>query len=139
MDKRFFFLINMAQHRMFKFADVQCKERLGLSVTQATALIFIAKNEGCLQKELAAVVGQNQSAITGLIGRMQKNDLIDRRACEDDGRASRLYLSAEGQSKLLEVFPLIKELNHKISAQFSDEELETVARFLNVMIEDFRH
>lgn len=138
MDKRLFFLINMAQHRMFKYADTQCEERLGISVTQAAALMFIAKNEGCLQKALSQALGLNNSAVTGLVGRMLKNDIIERKPCEEDGRASRLYLSEDGKSKLPELYPLIQELNEKLAEEFSPEELEIVTRFLSKVIGIFK-
>lgn len=137
MDQRLFYLINTAQHRMFKHADVECEKRIGLSVTQSAALMFIAKNEGCLQKALSEATGLNQSAVTGLIGRMMKNGLVDRKVCPDDGRASRLYLSAKGQAKLPEIHPLIGELNDKLTDGMSAAEVDTVIKFLNKTIKDF--
>jgi DNA-binding MarR family transcriptional regulator len=128
----------MAQHRMFKFADTQCEERLGIPVTQAAALMFIAKNEGCLQKDLSQALGLNNSAVTGLVGRMLKNCIIERKSCEEDGRASRLFLSEEGREKLPVLYPLIHQVNEKLSEEFSEEELETVSRFLNKIISIFK-
>jgi len=128
----------MAQHRMFKFADTQCEQRLGIPVTQAAALMFIAKNEGCLQKTLSQALGLNNSAVTGLVGRMQKNGIIERKGCAEDGRASRLFLSDEGKNKLPILYPLIQQVNEKLSEEFSEEELETVSRFLNKVIDIFK-
>ncbi|ARU57400.1 MarR family transcriptional regulator [Oleiphilus messinensis] len=138
MEKRLFYLMNTAQHRMFKYADSQSERRIGLSVTQSAALMFIAKNEGCLQKALAEAMGLNQSAVTGLIGRMVKNRLIERKACNEDGRASRLYLAEKGKEKLPEIFPLVGEMNDKLTADFSAEEIETVTKFLNRVIQDLK-
>lgn len=137
MDKRLFFLVNMAQHRMFKFADHHCEEQLGISVTQAAALMYIAKNEGCPQKALSKALGLNNPAVTGLVGRMSKNDLIIRKACEEDGRATRLFLSERGQTKLPEIFPLVHQINEKLTADFSEEDMEIVVRFLNKVMNDF--
>jgi len=137
MDKRLFFLINMAQHRMFKFADTECEERLGISVTQAAALMFIAKNEGCLQKTLSKALGLNNSAVTGLVGRMNKNGLINRKPCAEDGRASRLFISALGQEKLPQIFPLVQTINEKLTEDFTEDEIDTVARFLNSVMNNF--
>ncbi|MCE2029690.1 MarR family winged helix-turn-helix transcriptional regulator [Sessilibacter corallicola] len=138
MEKRLFTLINAAQHRMFKFADLECENRLGLTVTQSAALMFIAKNEGCQQKALANATGLNQSAVTGLINRMKKNGLIERKACAEDGRASMLYLSEKGRLKLPEIFPLVGELNDKLTANFTDKEIDIVTRFLNNVIREFK-
>lgn len=138
MDKRLFFLINKAKHRMFKFAETQSEQRLGISVTQGAALMFIGKIEGCLQKELANALGLNHSAVTGLVGRMIKNNLIIRHICEDDARASRLFLTELGQTKLPEIRPLIQEFNQKLTKDFSKDEIDVVLRFLNNIVDDFK-
>ena len=138
MDKRLFFLLNKARHRMFKYAEAQSECRLGTSVTQTAALMFIGKNEGCLQKELAKILGLNNSAVTGLVGRMVKNNLIIRQACEDDARASRLYLTQLGQTKAPQIKPLMKEFNEKLTQGFSEDEIDVVLRFLNNIVDDFK-
>ena len=137
MEKRLFFLINMAQHRMFKFADSHCEDSLGISVTQAAAIMFVAKNEGGLQKTLSKALGLNNSAITGLVGRMVKNGLIIRKPCAEDGRASRLFLSDTGKQKLPDIFPLVQAINKQLTEDFTEEEIETVVRFLNKVMKDF--
>ena len=131
MDNRLFFLMNMAQHRMFKYTDNQCEAQLGISVTQVAAMLFVAKQEGCLQKELSGALGLNNSAVTGLAGRMEKKGLITRQSCEQDGRASRLYLTETVRKQLPAVFPLLKELNTILTEDFSEAEINTVIRFLN--------
>lgn len=136
VEKRLFFLINQAQHRMFSSVDRECSKRLGISVTQAAALLFVAKNEGCLQKELAGALGLNKPAVTGLANRMEK-DLIIRKPCEQDGRATRLHLSDRGRELLPTIFPLIQTMNEKIIDDFSEEEIETVVRFLNRLKSNF--
>ena len=138
MDKRLFFLLNKARHRMFKYAETQSEYRLGTSVTQTAALMFIGKNEGCLQKELAKILGLNNSAVTGLVGRMVKNDLISRQTCDDDARASRLYLTETGRTKAPQIKPLMKEFNEKLTQGFTDDEVDVVLRFLNNIVDEFK-
>lgn len=137
MEKRLFFLLNMAQHRAFKFADTYCEEQLGISVTQAAALMYIAKNEGCQQKALSQALGLKNAAVTGLASRMKKNGLILRKPCEQDGRASLLYLSETGKEKLPQIFPLVQQINESLLEAFSDDELDVVIRFLNHVINTF--
>ncbi len=138
MEKRLFTLINVAQHKMFKFAELESENRTGLTATQSAALMFIAKNEGCQQKALANATGLNQSAVTGLINRMNKNGLIERKACVEDGRALKLYLSEKGRLKLPEIFPLLGELNKKLTANFTAKEIDIVTSFLNSVIKEFK-
>ena len=80
MENRLFFLINKAQHRVFTLANQKSEQVLGVSVTQAAVLLHVAKHEGCLQKELSRALGLNHPATTGLVARMLKNGLLERRA-----------------------------------------------------------
>ncbi len=137
MDNRLFFLINMARHCMFKFAEAQSNEKLNISISQAAALMFIEKNEGCQQKQLSKALALNHSAITGLVSRMEKNNLISRQPCNEDGRASRLHLTSLGSSKLPLIFPLIRSLNEVLTEDFTIEEISTITKFLNHVLEKF--
>jgi len=137
MDKRLFFMMTMAQGHLYKYADKHCEAELGISVTQSAALFYVLANEGCLLKELATTLSLNNSAITGLSNRMEKNGLVQKRACEHDGRASRIFLTDLGRQKVKASKPLLKRLNDEICEGFSDGELDTVARFLNKMTQRF--
>lgn len=138
-DKRLFFLLNMAQHHAFAYAKQQCTEKLGITVTQAGALLYIAKHEGCVQKELAQALGLKKSAVTGLVTRMQNNALITRRVSEVDARASQLYLTRLGKEKIPQILPIIQEANASFVADFSEEEISVIVRFLKKVINDFGH
>ncbi|MAY13818.1 MULTISPECIES: MarR family winged helix-turn-helix transcriptional regulator [Thalassolituus] len=137
MDKRLFYLLNSARHRVYKHADQKAEEALGISVTQLGALMLIAANEGCLLKDLAQSLNLNNSALTGLAARMEHNGLIERRACELDGRASRLYLTLLGRSKIDSARPLISQLNAAMTEGFSEQEVLVILRFLNRLLSEF--
>lgn len=130
-------MLNAAQHRLFKYAEGESEKATGLSVTQSAALLFIAKNEGCLQKALADATGLNQSAVTGLVARMLKNKLLERKPCPDDGRAARLYLSDKGRAVVPQIQLLVKRLNRQLTAEFTSSEIDTVTRFLNTIVNNY--
>ncbi|MFL1465998.1 MarR family winged helix-turn-helix transcriptional regulator [Marinobacter sp. DUT-3] len=137
MDKRLFYLLNIARHRVYKHADQRSEEELGISVTQIGALLLVAGDEGCLLKDLARSLNLNNSALTGLAGRMEQKGLLERRPCEQDGRASRLYLTELGRSKIDSAKPLITELNERMTEGFTDDEVDVILRFLNRLVNDF--
>ncbi|MFL1452829.1 MarR family winged helix-turn-helix transcriptional regulator [Marinobacter sp. GN3S48] len=137
MDKRLFYLLNIARHRVYKHADQRSEEALGISVTQIGALLLVAGDEGCLLKDLARSLNLNNSALTGLAGRMEQKGLLERRPCEQDGRASRLYLTELGRSKIDSAKPLITELNERMTEGFTDDEVDVILRFLNRLVNDF--
>ena len=137
MDQRLFYLLNRARQRVYKFADQNTEAHLGISITQLGALLLIQQNEGCLLKDIAKDLNLNNSALTGLANRMEQNDLVERKPCEQDGRASRMYLTALGREKVQLAVPLIKQLNSAMSAGFSDNEIKVILKFLNHLLTAF--
>ncbi|MFB9886261.1 MarR family winged helix-turn-helix transcriptional regulator [Balneatrix alpica] len=137
MQHRLFFLLTQAQKRLYRHADRRCEQELGSSVTQLAALLYIVKQPGCLQKDLAAELDLNKSAITGLLSRMEANGLVSRQTPSDDARGQALYPTALGESKAAAVKPLIQQFNQRFSEAFSEQELALVARFLNFILEQY--
>lgn len=137
MDKRLFFLLNMAQRKLFNHVDKACEQTFDTSVTQLAALLYIVKHAGCLQKNVAKALSLNKSAVTGLIVRMEKNTLLERVVSEEDARAIKLYPTPNGVQKTLDLMPFIDQLNGVFTDEFSDEEMETVFKFLNFIIKRF--
>lgn len=136
-DRRLFFLLNMARHYLFTYAKQTCEKQFDISITQAGALLFIAKHEGCYQKELADALGLKKSAVTGLVTRMENNALISRQVSETDGRATTLHLSSKGKEKVPQILPMIKRVNSELLEDFSEQEIDVILRFLNKIINRF--
>ena len=137
MDKRLFFLLNIAQRKLFNHVDKVCEDALDTSVTQLAAMLYIVKHAGCLQKDVATALSLNKSAVTGLIVRMEKKELLERIVSEEDARAIKLYPTPMGIQKTLDLMPFINELNKLLSEDFTDEEMDTVFKFLNFIIKRF--
>ncbi len=137
MDKRLFFLMNMAQKKLFRFMDQACEKELEASMTQMAALMVIASKHDCQQKDVAQTLELNKSAITGLVSRMEKNGLLTRTPSTDDARAVVLIVTSEGNEKLQQLKPMIATMNDIFSDEFSDEEMLTILRFLNFIMARF--
>jgi len=127
----------MAQRKLFNYVDKACEDALDTSVTQLAALLYIVKHSGCLQKDVAKALSLNKSAVTGLIVRMEKNELVERFVSDEDARAIKLYPTPSGVQKALDLMPFFDELNELFSEDFTDEEIKTVLKFLNFVIKRF--
>jgi len=134
-DRRFYYLLHRAQHSLQKFTDHQLAERLDISSAQLGALFYLRKNDGCLLKELSKGLGLNNSAITGLIGRMEVQGLAARQPCERDGRASRVFMTPLGREKAEAGFGPLAEMNAVLEEGFTEAELDAASRFLESIIE----
>jgi DNA-binding MarR family transcriptional regulator len=134
---RLIYLLSLAQHRLAKSADLAFREAGGISTTQLGVLFFLRKNPAALLKDVSDALGVNASAITALIGRMEDAGLVRRQPSSDDQRAIHLFATASGLAKAAAARPALARLNARLTADFSERELATVARFLDAILDRF--
>ena len=127
---RLFNLLSLARQNLFRSADAVFTSELGYSGTQVVALFALKGEEGCQLKDLGRLLQLRNSAVTGLVARMEENGLIVRGQSAREARAGTLHLSPEGADVLAAALPLLDSLNAQLKAGFSEEELAIVARFL---------
>ncbi|WP_375749162.1 MarR family winged helix-turn-helix transcriptional regulator [Vibrio sp. HN007] len=116
---------------MMKSLDNDCREQLGISVTQLSALMILGEKDNCLMKDLADTLMLDKSAITGLARRMSESGLIEKVKCSEDSRATRLKITKNGKKILNEGLVQLGSVNEDIAKGFTEEELDTVSRFLS--------
>lgn len=136
-DKRLFFKFNRSQHLLYTRLEQGCQAELGITPIQLGAIFFLHKNDGCLQKDMARGLHLNKPAITGLVSRMDKAGLIERKGCDKDARATRIFLKDSARDITRKAFPLLKKLNDTLVSGFSEEEIEVVHRFFESVITKF--
>lgn len=131
MKPRLFHLVAQARQNLFRSADQVFSTELEVSGTQVVALFAIESQEGCQLKDLTAQLQLKNSAITGLVSRMEDNGLIQRQPCEQDGRSTRLYLTDKGRAVVAQAKPVLARVNVQLTKGFTYDELAVVARFLH--------
>lgn len=70
---------------------------IGLSVPQCDVLTTLTEREGIAQQELAERLYVTKGNISGLIDRLAKAGLVERRPSRDDKRSHAIYLTGEGR------------------------------------------
>jgi len=134
---RLIYKLSLAQHRLLKSADLAFREAAGISTTQLGVLFFLQKSPGALPKDLSDALGVNASAITALIARMEDSGLVRRQPSRDDQRAIHLFATASGLAKAAAARPVLARLNARLTGDFSERDIATVARFLDAILERF--
>ncbi len=137
MDRRIFFLVHRAHRALSNHASVGVADVLGISVAQLTTLMYVARHEGCSLSELADLLDLNKSAITGLVQRMERAGTLRREPNPNDARGSLLYVTPKGHELRERAKPLLRKLNAELTNGFTAEEMDTVLRFLNTVVERF--
>ncbi len=76
-----------------------------LTMAQFDVLATLRYSQGLTQKELAETLLVTKGNVVGLLDRLQKLDLVERRVDPEDGRSNRVYLTKAGNLKIEGVLP----------------------------------
>ncbi len=127
-------------YQMHAFSTIQMHEAIGrktgLSGTDHKYLGFIVQKGQMTAGELATLTGLTTGAVTGLIDRFEKKNLVFRKFDQKDRRKVYIVPRSEQITALLE--PLYKDFmseTEKFLAQFSTEEARVIGRYLEKSIE----
>lgn len=90
---------------------------------------------GITQKELAARVGVDSSSLVRVLDILERDDLIERRRDESDGRANLIYLTDAGEAREQEIRKVLRDAEAIVLDKLSDQDIET----LMVSLEALNH
>lgn len=91
-------------------------------------IIYIAKHEGCTQKELANSLSVDNGYITRTIKKLESLQMVKRVANSDDKRAMNLFLTENGRKVFLKSHTLFKKWDEKIFSTISTQEREQIMK-----------
>jgi len=132
---RFVLLLNTAQRRLQQWLAAEqarhaTPDAAAPTAAQGGVLFALATSDGVTMGELGQALDLVPSATSGLVQRMEALGWVQRHPCPRDGRTQRVWLQAAGQAQLPAMRQALAQLNQRLSAGFSDDELHTVARWL---------
>jgi len=98
-DSPAFLLADVSRLMRRAFQD-QLKSHSPLTLAQARALVYLARNEGLRQVELADLLEVQPITLARLIDQLAQCGLVERRPDPDDRRAYQLYLTPAAAPQL---------------------------------------
>jgi len=134
-DRRIVFLLNQAQHQVNLYIDKILRQAADITGAQAAALFYLNKHNGCVQKQLAQGLKLDNSAVTGMVDRLQRKELVEKHRCKLDGRAFTLHLTTHGKNSIDTVRPLIKSHNKLLADKFGDDTIENFCQVLQFLVD----
>lgn len=93
-----------------------------LTTTQFFLLTALYEEDGILISTLAQKVALDRATLTGLLDRMERDDLIERRPDAEDRRAIRIYLTQKSQGLRQELTDLYHRNNNVFLSLLTEEE-----------------
>ncbi|WP_437192146.1 MarR family winged helix-turn-helix transcriptional regulator [Planctomicrobium sp. SH527] len=104
--------------------------REGITFRQWEVLACLSASGGCgSQSELAEGLGIEPHTMAGVVFRMQRDGLLDRRSCEQDRRKNKVKPTAKADELWKCVAPVAKAVREQAIRGFSDEELILLRSF----------
>jgi len=89
-----------------------CVESLGLTAVQAMVLNFLREEDNVLSRELGERTGLDSATLTGILDRLEKMDLVERRRNQEDRRSISILLSEKGKALSPSIEKLMILANH---------------------------
>jgi MarR family transcriptional regulator, organic hydroperoxide resistance regulator len=137
VDRRLLFLLQRAARAAVAHTNVKLRQQLEISVAQLGTLSLLAERPNCTLTDVAAELDLNKSAVSGMLGRLERAELIARTPDPEDGRATRLRLLEPGKRMRLKARPIFRDVMADMLAGFTAEEQAVVLRFLNSVVARF--
>ena len=125
-----FHQLRIVTHRVQKSAEKQCRRALKIPLAEALVLKYIMDHQRRTNSEIALAFNLNRSAVTGLLNRMERNELILRSQSDADGRVSFVYPSLRAMTLAHKLTELTDNYEQQMSALIPEEDRPIVERFL---------
>lgn len=126
--------------QLYAYTSIQMHEavarKAGLSGTDHKYLGFLIEKGQMTAGELSNLTGLTTGAVTGLIDRFEKKNLVKRRFAEDDRR--KVIIEPNTENIMALFVPLYKEFRNKtekLIASFSEEEVRIIDAYFSKAIE----
>ena len=137
-DDRLIYLITRAQHSLMTHLKKELNAR-GTSITPVQAgILFLLRKKAHTMTKLSRILSIDNSAITGLVDRLEKSGLAQRTANPKDRRTYLIRITEKGTAEIDRAYIIIKRVNEEIKSGFSEKEVEIFKKVLNSLLERFK-
>lgn len=104
---------------------------LGLTQTRWVTLYHLWQlGEGHPQCDLARAIGVEAPSLVRTLGQLEEQGLVERRACDNDRRSKRIYLTPAAMPLLEQIDNVAQQARKEIFAGLSEEELAQLNEWL---------
>lgn len=122
--------MHRANRVLAAYVNKRTIELLGVSSAQLGTLYYLAKHPACSATDLASVLDLNKSAVSSMLQRLERAELIARTPNPADARGSLLSLTEKGETVRAQSLAVTRKLSSEITDGFREDEIDVVSRFL---------
>lgn len=129
----FGWMINVVANKASKDFDVELKQH-GLSLALWPTLMCLWEKEGITQRDIAAKSKVENSTTTRTLDKLEKLELVERRADPNSRRSFRIYLTEKGKALEEQLVPIPIRLNKELMNELDVEEQQQMIKLLQKMV-----
>ncbi len=128
----FGFLLRDAARLLAKnFERRAMDEELGLTLEQCRVLVYLEKNQGISQAQLAYLTETDPMTLVRTLDRIEENGWVERRQDPDDRRVWRLHLTRRAQPILKRIWTIADEARDDALAGFNKTQIAQMQQMLS--------
>ncbi|RME10356.1 MAG: MarR family transcriptional regulator [Ardenticatenia bacterium] len=109
--------------------------RYGITLPQFLALAYMVKERQCAMNQLAEATQQDAATMTGVVDRLERLNLVERRRNPLDRRVVFVIPTERALELVQEVYAAHNVLIAKLFESFEDDELQTLVALLNRLLD----
>lgn len=134
VDRRLFLLIEIAARGMSRDADARLKAEAGVSVSQASVLFLLLRRGERRMGAIGEMLSLNPPAVTGLVDRMAKAGLVEKRTDKADRRGALVTLTAKGREAGEKADAALKALNADLEEILGEDAADALHDALTAIV-----
>lgn len=127
-------LVRLQQIASDKMDDAFCR-MAGINLTDGRCLDLLDVHDGLTAGDLAEAASLSPGAVTTVLDRLERMELITRTRDEADRRRVLVELTPKARELAFKVYGPISAYAREYIERLSDEEIDVISRFLEVAIE----
>jgi DNA-binding MarR family transcriptional regulator len=132
LEKSVGFLLNRAARSMKRGLEARLAD-YGITATQYVVLALLAKTDGLSQTQLGNRLSFDNPTITGVIDRMERDGLVERRRTSGDRRVFNIFLSDRARAILTDINSIAHEVNERALESYSSREKAVLISMLTTI------
>lgn len=109
-------------------------DEFGVTLAQSFILFSLLEKDGCTLTEIGNRAQIDNSSLTTMVDKLEKEKLVERRLCPEDRRVITLYLTDAGRELALKVFNTGAEFNSEVLSSLG-ENTESFSKSLDIISE----
>tara|TARA_R110000744_G_scaffold174765_6_gene293546 strand:- start:259 stop:756 length:498 start_codon:yes stop_codon:yes gene_type:complete len=107
----------------------------GITSRQLALLVAVSQNAGASQRTIGDIIALDMNTVSDLLRRMEKNELIERRASAVDARSTEIYLGAKGRTILSAIPRDNRRYQQTLAKNLSVKEASMLKALLRKLLE----